>query len=119
MCQVFNFINARKIHEEKNVFEGNFSYLQTESNDILIGITRNKYFIIIVFGITVMQIVIGTFGNRPFSISPKGINVIHWLIAFGIGSLALVWGLILKLVKVDKFCPKVSSFYCAEFLIYR
>jgi len=53
-CQVFNFINARKIHEEKNIFE---------------GITKNIFFVAIVFGIAGLQLIIGNLGGRAFEVS--------------------------------------------------
>uniref|UniRef100_A0A8C9Z8S2 Calcium-transporting ATPase n=1 Tax=Sander lucioperca TaxID=283035 RepID=A0A8C9Z8S2_SANLU len=53
MMQLFNEINARKIHGERNVFDGIF---------------RNPIFCSIVFGTFAMQIVIVQFGGKPFKL---------------------------------------------------
>jgi len=92
--QVFNFLNARKIHEEKNIFQGIF---------------RNNLFIGIVVGIALLQILIGTFGNRPFNVAKHGMNIVHWLIAVGFGAFSLIVCLILKLIPVDRLCPKAGK----------
>jgi len=105
MCQVFNFINARKIHEEKNIFSGT-QILYSKVNCSL-GILNNSFFLVIVVGIFCLQILIGTFGNRPFNVSFYGMNIVHWLIAVGFGVFSIVWGLFLKLIPIDKMCPKV------------
>jgi len=52
--QIFNFINARKIDDSFNTFE---------------GITKSKLFIIIVFIIIVLQVVIVTFGWMAFKVT--------------------------------------------------
>lgn len=53
--QIFNFLNARKIDDEINVFE---------------SITNSYWFIAIVSLIIVLQFVIISIGNRPLNCSP-------------------------------------------------
>ena len=48
MMTVFNFINARKLYDEFNVFAGIF---------------KSTYFILIVLGIFILQAIIVTFGD--------------------------------------------------------
>ena len=91
-CQVFNFINARKIHEESNIFG---------------GITQNLFFIVIVLGIAGLQLIIGNLGGRVFSVSNHAQDVRQWLICIGFGAFSLLWGMVLKMIPVDKLCPKV------------
>lgn len=107
MMQLFNEINARKIHGERNVFDGIF---------------RNPIFCTIVLGtfaiqvpsphltragqgggspalraisvsvppISDLQIVIVQFGGKPFSCSPLQLDQWMWCIFIGLGE--LVWG---------------------------
>ncbi|KAM4741714.1 plasma membrane calcium-transporting ATPase 2 isoform 3-T3 [Anableps anableps] len=75
MMQLFNEINARKIHGERNVFEGIF---------------RNPIFCSIVFGTFAVQIVIVQFGGKPFSCQPLNLEKWMWCVFLGLGE--LVWG---------------------------
>ncbi|XP_059184441.1 plasma membrane calcium-transporting ATPase 2 isoform X2 [Centropristis striata] len=75
MMQLFNEINARKIHGERNVFDGIF---------------RNPIFCTIVFGTFAMQIVIVQFGGKPFSCQPLDLEKWMWCVFLGLGE--LVWG---------------------------
>uniref|UniRef100_A0A4X1URK5 Calcium-transporting ATPase n=1 Tax=Sus scrofa TaxID=9823 RepID=A0A4X1URK5_PIG len=75
MMQLFNEINARKIHGERNVFDGIF---------------RNPIFCTIVLGTFAIQIVIVQFGGKPFSCSPLQLDQWMWCIFIGLGE--LVWG---------------------------
>ncbi|XP_007446393.1 PREDICTED: plasma membrane calcium-transporting ATPase 2 isoform X3 [Lipotes vexillifer] len=75
MMQLFNEINARKIHGERNVFDGIF---------------RNPIFCTIVLGTFTIQIVIVQFGGKPFSCSPLQLDQWLWCIFIGLGE--LVWG---------------------------
>ena len=54
MMQIFNFVNARKIHDEFNIFA---------------GITGSIYFPLIVFIIIVLQVIITTFGSIAFRLA--------------------------------------------------
>ncbi|KAM5146593.1 plasma membrane calcium-transporting ATPase 3 isoform 8-T8 [Mantella aurantiaca] len=75
MMQLFNEINARKIHGERNVFDGIFS---------------NPIFCSIVLGTFGVQILIVQFGGKPFSCSP--LNTQQWLWCLFVGVGELVWG---------------------------
>lgn len=86
MMQVFNFLNCRKLHEEKNIFE---------------GITRNCTFVAIVAIIVCLQVLLVTFGSIAFGVySDYGLTVQHWLICVGIGSISLVVNFVLKLIPI-------------------
>uniref|UniRef100_A0A8C8HTR1 Calcium-transporting ATPase n=1 Tax=Oncorhynchus tshawytscha TaxID=74940 RepID=A0A8C8HTR1_ONCTS len=75
MMQLFNEINARKIHGERNVFDGIF---------------KNMIFCSIVFGTFVIQIVIVQFGGKPFSC--VGLSIDQWLWCVFLGFGCLLWG---------------------------
>ncbi|KAM9352123.1 plasma membrane calcium-transporting ATPase 1-like isoform 1-T1 [Symphorus nematophorus] len=75
LMQIFNELNARKIHGERNVFEGVFN---------------NPIFCSIVLGTFIIQIVIVQFGGKPFSCVSLSIEQWLWCIFFGLGS--LLWG---------------------------
>ncbi|XP_029682106.1 plasma membrane calcium-transporting ATPase 2-like isoform X2 [Takifugu rubripes] len=75
MMQLFNEINARKIHGERNVFE---------------GIYRNPIFCSVVLGTFVLQIVIVQFGGKPFSCTALTIDQWLWCVFIGVGE--LLWG---------------------------
>uniref|UniRef100_A0AAQ5ZJP1 Calcium-transporting ATPase n=1 Tax=Amphiprion ocellaris TaxID=80972 RepID=A0AAQ5ZJP1_AMPOC len=75
LMQIFNEFNARKIHGERNVFEGVFN---------------NIIFCTIVLGTLVIQILIVQFGGKPFSCVSLTIEQWLWCIFLGVGS--LLWG---------------------------
>ncbi|XP_054883509.1 plasma membrane calcium-transporting ATPase 2 isoform X6 [Poeciliopsis prolifica] len=81
MMQLFNEINARKIHGERNVFEGIF---------------RNPIFCSIVFGTFAIQIVIVQFGGKPFSCQPLSLEKWLWCVFLGLGE--LVWGQVIATI---------------------
>ncbi|KAI4827859.1 hypothetical protein KUCAC02_031224 [Chaenocephalus aceratus] len=85
MMQLFNEINARKIHGERNVFDGIF---------------RNPIFCTIVFGTFAAQIVIVQFGGKPFSCQPLNLEKWMWCIFLGLGE--LVWGQVIASVPNSK-----------------
>ncbi|KAM8867858.1 plasma membrane calcium-transporting ATPase 2 isoform 1-T2 [Synchiropus picturatus] len=79
MMQLFNEINARKIHGERNVFEGIF---------------KNPIFYSIVFGTFGVQILIVQFGGKPFSCQPLDLEKWMWCVFLGLGE--LIWGQIIS-----------------------
>uniref|UniRef100_A0A3B3QB14 Calcium-transporting ATPase n=1 Tax=Paramormyrops kingsleyae TaxID=1676925 RepID=A0A3B3QB14_9TELE len=79
MMQLFNEINARKIHGEHNVFAGIFS---------------NAIFCSIVLGTFIIQIVIVQFGGKPFSCVSLSFDQWLWCIFLGVG--CLLWGQIVS-----------------------
>ncbi|XP_057217608.1 plasma membrane calcium-transporting ATPase 2 isoform X3 [Triplophysa rosa] len=85
MMQLFNEINARKIHGERNVFDGIF---------------RNPIFCSIVLGTFAVQIVIVQFGGKPFSCSPLDLEKWMWCVFLGLGE--LVWGQVISSVPNSK-----------------
>nr|XP_020633124.1 plasma membrane calcium-transporting ATPase 1 isoform X2 [Pogona vitticeps] len=81
MMQLFNEINARKIHGERNVFEGIFN---------------NAIFCTIVLGTFIVQIIIVQFGGKPFSCSELTIEQWLWSIFLGMGT--LLWGQLISTI---------------------
>lgn len=89
MMQIFNFINARKLEDEINVFE---------------GMSCGSYFTIIVIVIFMLQIIILCLGNIAFRCATWGLGIIGWVvsIAFGLGGIFVC--MLLKLIPEDKLC---------------
>ncbi|XP_022597944.1 plasma membrane calcium-transporting ATPase 1-like isoform X1 [Seriola dumerili] len=81
MMQLFNEINARKIHGERNVFE---------------GIYRNPIFCSVVLGTFALQIVIVQFGGKPFSCTALTIDQWLWCVFIGVGE--LLWGQLISAI---------------------
>ncbi|KAG7477330.1 hypothetical protein MATL_G00068460 [Megalops atlanticus] len=81
LMQLFNEINARKIHGERNVFDGIFG---------------NPIFCSIVVGTFGVQIVIVQYGGKPFSCAP--LNVEQWLWCLFVGVGELLWGQVIATV---------------------
>ncbi|XP_051932240.1 plasma membrane calcium-transporting ATPase 3-like isoform X4 [Hippocampus zosterae] len=85
MMQLFNEINARKIHGERNVFE---------------GIYRNPIFCSVVLGTFVLQIIIVQFGGKPFSCTALTIDQWLWCVFIGVGE--LLWGQLISSVPTHR-----------------
>ncbi|KAG8589066.1 hypothetical protein GDO81_006237 [Engystomops pustulosus] len=85
MMQLFNEINARKIHGERNVFENIF---------------RNPIFCAVVVGTFAAQIVIVEFGGKPFSCSGLTLSQWFWCIFIGVGE--LLWGQLICTVPTSR-----------------
>ncbi|XP_067854735.1 plasma membrane calcium-transporting ATPase 2 isoform X2 [Heptranchias perlo] len=85
LMQLFNEINARKIHGEKNVFDGIF---------------RNPIFCSIVFGTFAIQIIIVQFGGKPFSCTPLQIDQWLWCVVLGVGE--LLWGQVISSIPTNR-----------------
>ncbi|XP_031135581.1 plasma membrane calcium-transporting ATPase 1-like [Sander lucioperca] len=75
LMQIFNELNARKIHGERNVFEGIFN---------------NPIFCSIVLGTFIIQVVIVQLGGKPFSCVRLSLDQWLWCVFLGLGS--LLWG---------------------------
>jgi Ca2+ transporting ATPase len=75
MMTLFNEINARKIHGQRNVFEGIFT------NYIFIGIWVSTF---------VMQIILIEFGGMAFSTA--GLTITQWMWCLFLGFSELLWG---------------------------
>ncbi|XP_071401889.1 plasma membrane calcium-transporting ATPase 1-like isoform X1 [Centroberyx affinis] len=85
LMQLFNEINARKIHGERNVFDGMFN---------------NPIFCSIVFGTFIIQIVIVQFGGKPFSCVSLTIDQWLWCVFLGVGS--LLWGQLVSTIPTSR-----------------
>ncbi|XP_054476775.1 plasma membrane calcium-transporting ATPase 1-like [Anoplopoma fimbria] len=75
LMQIFNELNARKIHGERNVFE---------------GVLNNPIFCTIILGTFLIQIVIVQFGGKPFSC--VSLTIVQWLWCVFLGFGSLLWG---------------------------
>ncbi|TDH10971.1 hypothetical protein EPR50_G00080960 [Perca flavescens] len=93
LMQLFNEINARKIHGERNVFDGIFA---------------NPIFCAIVLGTFGVQIVIVQWGGTPFSCAP--LNVEQWLWCLFVGVGELLWGQVIATVPTARLpCLKEAG----------
>ncbi|XP_032734217.1 plasma membrane calcium-transporting ATPase 4 isoform X3 [Lontra canadensis] len=81
LMQLFNEINSRKIHGERNVFAGIF---------------RNLIFCSVVLGTFISQILIVEFGGKPFSCTKLTLSQWFWCLFIGIGE--LLWGQIISTI---------------------
>ncbi len=72
LMTLFNEINARKLHGERNFFK---------------GIHRNPYFFVIWLVCFAGQILIINFGRITLSVEPLALDPWAWSILFGVGSL--------------------------------
>ncbi|XP_070256895.1 plasma membrane calcium-transporting ATPase 4-like [Myotis yumanensis] len=81
LMQLFNEINSRKIHGERNVFGGIF---------------RNLIFCAVVLGTFISQIIIVEFGGKPFSCTKLSLSQWFWCLFIGIGE--LLWGQVISTI---------------------
>ncbi|XP_066921379.1 plasma membrane calcium-transporting ATPase 1-like [Clytia hemisphaerica] len=84
LMQVFNEINARKVHGERNVFH-NFM--------------ANKLFSVIVIGTLLFQILLVEFFGRAFSVT--SLTIEQWMWCMFLGFTELLWGQVV--VSIPKF----------------
>ncbi|XP_074094819.1 plasma membrane calcium-transporting ATPase 3 isoform X3 [Cotesia typhae] len=91
MMTLFNEFNARKIHGQRNVFQGIFT---------------NPIFYSIWIGTMLSQVVIIQYGKMAFSTKALDLEQWLWCIFFGIGT--LVWGQLVTTVPTRKI-PKILS----------
>uniref|UniRef100_A0A0X3PBV0 Calcium-transporting ATPase n=1 Tax=Schistocephalus solidus TaxID=70667 RepID=A0A0X3PBV0_SCHSO len=75
LMTLFNELNARKIHGQRNVFS---------------GLHRNMLFVVIWITTFVLQVIIVQFGGYAFSTHPLAVEHWLWCLFFGLGS--LLWG---------------------------
>uniref|UniRef100_A0A8C4Z6D8 Calcium-transporting ATPase n=1 Tax=Gadus morhua TaxID=8049 RepID=A0A8C4Z6D8_GADMO len=85
LMQLFNEINARKIHGERNVFDGVFN---------------NPIFCSIVLSTFVIQFVIVQFGGKPFSCVSLSMEQWLWCVFLGFGS--LLWGQVVSTIPTSR-----------------
>eukprot|EP01134_Creolimax_fragrantissima_P006167 CFRG6167T1 len=83
-CQLFNEINARRLHGSVNVFE---------------GILRNKVYVVVMVVQVILQILIVTFAGRAFGVVALPLDL--WAYCLLLGSGELPWNVVVRL------CPKL------------
>ncbi|CAM4791578.1 unnamed protein product [Rotaria magnacalcarata] len=93
LMTLFNEINARKLHGERNVFKGIFT---------------NPFFYGIWLFCFCSQILIVTFGDKVFSCARLNIEQWAWSLLFGVGS--LIWQQILLFIPMKPFSKCFSIF---------
>ncbi|GAB6019398.1 Plasma membrane calcium-transporting ATPase 3, variant 3 [Chamberlinius hualienensis] len=91
MMTLFNEINARKIHGQRNVFQGIFT---------------NPIFYVIWLATAALQVLIVQFGGKAFSTIGLTIDQWMWCVFFGCGT--LVWGQLVTTVPTKQL-PKCLS----------
>nr|XP_022915535.1 plasma membrane calcium-transporting ATPase 2 isoform X3 [Onthophagus taurus] len=91
MMTLFNEFNARKIHGQRNVFEGIFT---------------NRIFCSIWIGTCLAQGVIIQYGKMAFSTKSLTLEQWLWCLFFGVGT--LLWGQVVTTVPTRKI-PKILS----------
>ncbi|XP_064604968.1 plasma membrane calcium-transporting ATPase 2-like isoform X2 [Liolophura sinensis] len=94
MMTLFNEINARKIHGQRNVFA---------------GLQRNPIFIGIWIGTMVGQVIIIHLGGLAFS--TKGLSIAQWLWCFFFGVGALLWGQVITTIPTHKLPKRIFTFF--------
>eukprot|EP00825_Cyclidium_porcatum_P038845 TRINITY_DN4593_c0_g2_i1.p1 TRINITY_DN4593_c0_g2~~TRINITY_DN4593_c0_g2_i1.p1 ORF type:complete len:540 (+),score=104.95 TRINITY_DN4593_c0_g2_i1:126-1745(+) len=89
--QFFNFLNARKIDDEVNIFKNIFN---------------NMVFFIIIVIILILQIIFVTFGGRAMKCYKySGLTIQQWFICIGFGALGLVVTFLAKLINEKRLLP--------------
>ncbi|XP_066158445.1 plasma membrane calcium-transporting ATPase 2 isoform X1 [Euwallacea fornicatus] len=91
MMTLFNEFNARKIHGQRNVFEGIFT---------------NPIFYTIWIGTCAAQVFIIQYGGMAFSTKALTLEQWFWCLLFGIGT--LLWGQLVTTIPTRKI-PKILS----------
>jgi len=88
--QIFNFINARKINDEVNVFE---------------GLGRSQLFVVLIIVIMVLQYLFITFGDRAIGCVSHGLDQDGWVITIIISSISIPTSFVLKFLPEEALCP--------------
>ena len=96
--QLFNEINARKIHGERNVFD---------------KIYTNWIFLLVMIGQTSVQIIIIEFGDIVFS--TEGLTIDQWLWCVFLGSFELVMHQLLLFVPVSRLPFHLLKFWKCKY----
>ncbi|XP_071518783.1 plasma membrane calcium-transporting ATPase 2 isoform X3 [Panulirus ornatus] len=97
MMTLFNEINARKIHGQRNVFQGFFS---------------NPIFYSIWLSTLASQIVIVQFGGRAFSTAALTLELWLWCVLFG--SVVLLWGQVVTSIPTKTLPKNIFSWGSGE-----
>ncbi|XP_065058957.1 plasma membrane calcium-transporting ATPase 1-like [Rhopilema esculentum] len=93
LLQVFNEINSRKVHGERNVFSGIFS---------------NRLFLAILIGTVVVQVLLVEFTGRFFSV--KGLTLEQWMWCLFLGFTELIWGQVVLSIPKSVFSKRLRFF---------
>ncbi|VDO47942.1 unnamed protein product [Haemonchus placei] len=88
MMTLFNEVNARKVHGERNVFK---------------GLASNRVFCVIWISTFIGQILITQFGAAWFSTAPLTMN--QWIVCLALGVSTLLWGQVVATIPSKKL-PK-------------
>ncbi|XP_076220511.1 plasma membrane calcium-transporting ATPase 3 isoform X6 [Nomia melanderi] len=91
MMTLFNEFNARKIHGQRNVFQGIFT---------------NPIFYSIWIGTCLSQVIIIQYGKMAFSTKALTLEQWMWCLFFGVGT--LLWGQVITTIPTRKI-PKILS----------
>eukprot|EP01017_Pseudomicrothorax_dubius_P035890 TRINITY_DN5087_c0_g4_i1.p1 TRINITY_DN5087_c0_g4~~TRINITY_DN5087_c0_g4_i1.p1 ORF type:complete len:760 (+),score=146.86 TRINITY_DN5087_c0_g4_i1:252-2531(+) len=89
---IFNFLNARKLSDEKWILSGIFS---------------SQLFPVIILSIIGMQILIIEFGGRAFDCHFEGLTIEQWMICIGFGLFGTIWSFFLKFIPEEPICQKI------------
>lgn len=92
LMTLFNEINCRKIHGERNVFT---------------GILRNPIFYGIWIGTLILQVILIQFGGIAFACQRLPASIWLWCILFGLGS--LLWGQVVNAIPAGKTIPEYGT----------
>ncbi|RIA84092.1 hypothetical protein C1645_698910 [Glomus cerebriforme] len=82
--QIFNEINCRRLYGKINVMK---------------GVLRNKFLVIIFFIMVLGQFLIVHFGKAAFQVTP--LNITQWVICVALGFLSIPVGIIIRLIPTD------------------
>jgi len=93
LMQVFNMINARKIHDEVN---------------ICAGITQNYLFLGIWALIAGFQVIIAQYTGKVFEVNKNGLDSGQWMISLIFGAFVLLYDFFLKFIP-DSICPELGK----------
>jgi len=91
MMTLFNELNSRKIHGERNIFAGFFT---------------NPIFYTILVVTTISQVVIIEFGGQAFQTAKLSLEHWAWCLFFGVG--VLVWGQVITTIPTKKIPKKFT-----------
>lgn len=99
MLQLFNEINARKLHGEWNVFSGLFT------NMVFVGLWVASFLI---------QIVLVQYGGLPVSCVPLSLE--QWGVCILLGAFSLVWNFVIRAVgsSAEKIMPSTNPVVSQE-----
>lgn len=118
MMTMFNELNARKIHGQRNVFQGVFTnpifysiWIGTCFSQVSLHFYYFIFFIPLInlnklLTFIFVQVFIIQFGGMAFSTAPLTIEQWMWCIFFGVGT--LLWGQIVTTIPTRSI-PKIFS----------